>query len=786
MVESIKKEFQLEGLNCENCLLNIENEANQIDSVRANIDRDTKTLTLEVEHINQIDLILSKVNSILSGHRHHIPIKEKTIVKTPDKNLVVAKLGCANCALKMEKQIKNINGVKNASIDFATKKLKIEANNIDDYSNIVAQARRVVKRIEPNARIIDKDEDRSHTHNSTIEQTSFKREIIALVASAILLAVGLFVNLPPLYQLGVFIISYLIAGGKVILKAIKNISKGQVFDENFLMTIATIGAFGVKEYAEGIAVMLFYRVGELFQDIAVNKSRKSISSLMDIRPDYANLKVGDNISKVSPSDVKIGDIIIVKPGEKVPLDGVIIDGNSYLDTSALTGESVLRKLKVDNEVLSGFINTSGLITIKVTKNFSESTVSKILDLVENASSKKAPTENFITKFARYYTPVVVITALLIALIPPLLIPGATFDKYVYTALIFLVISCPCALVISIPLGFFGGIGASSRSGILVKGSNFLEGLNSLETVVFDKTGTLTEGVFKVTEINANKNYSKDELLMFAAYAESYSLHPIARSIINEYSKDINKNKIETYEEISGHGVKVIYEGKTILVGNSKLMKSENIKYLNTTTFGTVIHIAINSVYAGNIVISDIIKKDSKNAIQELKALGIKKTIMLTGDSETVATAVGESLGIDEVYFELLPDQKVERLEYFDKLKSPNGKIAFVGDGINDAPTLARSDIGIAMGALGSDAAIEAADIVIMTDEPSKIAKAVRIAKRTRKIVYQNIVFALGTKVLFLVLGSLGLVSLWSAVFADVGVSLLAVLNAMRVLKYKNI
>lgn len=561
--------------------------------------------------------------------------------------------------------------------------------------------------------------------------------------------------------------------------------RGQVFDENFLMSVATIGAFAIGEFAEGVAVMLFYQIGEFFQGRAVNRSRKSIADLMDIRPDYANLKLENEVKKVSPQEVKINDYIVIKPGEKVPLDGVVVEGESMVDTSALTGESVPREVKKDNDVLGGFINKNGVLTVKVSKEFEESTVSKILELVENASSKKAPTENFITKFARYYTPIVVFAALGLAVIPPLVIQGATFAEWIYRALTFLVISCPCALVISIPLGFFGGIGGASKNGILIKGGNYLEALNSVDTVVFDKTGTLTKGVFKVTDINPSKDISKEELLEYAAFAESYSNHPIATSILNAYSKEIDKEKIENYEEIAGHGIKVNVKGKEVLAGNIKLMDLNKIQHKLVEDMGTVIYVALDGNFAGSILISDEVKIDSKNAIKGLKDIGIKKTAMLTGDNKKVGVKIANELGLDEVYAELLPDQKVEKLEMLDKQKSEKGKLVFVGDGINDAPVLARADIGVAMGGLGSDAAIEAADVVLMTDEPMKLVNAIKIAKRTKKIVWQNIIFAFGVKAIVLLLGAGGHASMWEAVFADVGVALIAVLNAMRVLNVKD-
>lgn len=578
-----------------------------------------------------------------------------------------------------------------------------------------------------------------------------------------------------------FIISYLIIGGDVVLKALKNILKGKVFDENFLMSVATIGAFCIGEYPEAVAVMLFYQVGELFQSYAVDKSRKSIASLMDIRPDYANLKNGEELVKTDPEEVKIGDIIVIKAGEKIPLDGEVIEGNSIIDSSALTGESVPREISIGDNILSGCININGVLTVKVTKEFGESTVSKILDLVENASSKKSNSENFITKFARIYTPIVVIIAVILAIIPPLVFKDATFSDWIYRALSFLVVSCPCALVISIPLSFFGGIGGSSRRGILVKGSNYLEALAKTEIIVFDKTGTLTKGVFNVQEIHPI-GVSEDELLELTAYAESYSNHPISLSLKRAYKKDIVNSRITDSEEIFGHGVKAIVDGIEILAGNIKLMKKMNIIYSKDDIIGTVVHVAIDNKYAGYITIADEIKDDSKQAIQELRNAKIKQLVMLTGDAKNIGEKVGSDLGLDKVYTELLPVDKVEKLEELFSQKSNKGKLVFVGDGINDAPVLTRADIGIAMGGLGSDAAIEAADVVIMTDEPSKIVTAIRISKKTLKIANQNIVFAISIKIIVLILSALGMATMWGAVFADVGVSVLAILNSFRALR----
>lgn len=602
----------------------------------------------------------------------------------------------------------------------------------------------------------------------------------AVLATAVLLSLN-----NEWLQIALFIISYIIVGGDVVKRAVKNIFKGQVFDESFLMSIATIGAFFIGEYPEGVAVMLFYQVGELFQSYAVGKSRKSIASLMDIRPDYANVKKGDELVKVDPDEVQIGDIIVIKAGEKIPLDGKVIEGSSMIDTSALTGESVPREVEVGSDILSGCININGVITAEVTKEFGESTVSKILDLVENASSKKSNSEQFITKFARYYTPVVVIIAVFLAIIPPLVIDGATFSDWIYRALAFLVVSCPCALVISIPLSFFGGIGGASKKGVLVKGSNYLEALAETEIIVFDKTGTLTKGVFNVQEIHP-EGVSKEELLELTAHAESYSNHPISLSLKRAYSKEIDNGRISDVEEISGHGVIATVDGKKVMAGNIKLMKMMDIPYFKGELIGTIVHVAVNNKYIGYIVIADEVKEDSAQAIKELKAANIKQTVMLTGDNKSIGSKVAKELGLDKVYAELLPADKVEKLEELFSKKSKKGKLAFVGDGINDAPVLARADIGIAMGGLGSDAAIEAADVVIMTDEPSKIATAMKISKKTLKIAHQNIVFAIGIKIIVLILSAFGITTMWAAIFADVGVTIIAVLNAFRALNVKNL
>ena len=608
-----------------------------------------------------------------------------------------------------------------------------------------------------------------------------KKDLTKIIVALILYLIGIIIKFQNEWiNNSIFIISYIIVGYEILRKAIRNIFRGKIFDENFLMSVATLGAFGIGEYPEAVAVMLFYQIGELFQDYAVDKSRKSISSLMDIRPDFANIKKNGSIEKVSPDKINIGDIIIVKPGEKVPLDGTIVDGNSMLDTSALTGESVPREVSIGDEVLSGSINQNGLIEIKVTKNFGESTVSKILDLVENASSKKSKSENFISKFAKYYTPIVVVIAVLLAIIPPIIFKETEFIQWLYRALTFLVVSCPCALVISIPLGFFGGIGGASKLGVLVKGSNYLEALSKTEVVVFDKTGTLTEGVFEVKKVNS-VDITKEDLIKYAAYAESFSNHPIANSLKKAYGKDIDNKKISETHELSGLGVNAVVDGKEVFVGNEKLMQEKNIEYIKCNEIGTILYVAINNQFNGTIIISDKIKADAKETIEKLKKNNVKKIVMLTGDKKAVGESVAKELGLDEVYTELLPNNKVEKVEELMKSKSKKGKLAFVGDGINDAPVLAISDIGIAMGGLGSDAAIEAADVVLMTDEPSKVVDAIKISKKTLKIVKQNIIFAIAVKILVLILSAIGLSNMWQAVFADVGVSVLAILNALRVL-----
>lgn len=684
-------------------------------------------------------------------------------------------LGCANCANKIEERIGRLEEVESATLNFTTKKIIIFSEEYQ-FSNIEEKSNKIIKSLEPDVEMVLNDNKVTETYDSMD-----KKHLMKISISAIIYAVVLIFNFSETTEFILFGISYLIVGVEVLYLAYKNIRKGEVFDENFLMCLATIGAFAIGEYSEGVAVMLFYQVGEFFQDIAVNKSRKSITSLMDIRPDFANLEKNGEITKVDPDDVSIGETIVVKIGDRVPLDGVVLIGESMVDTSALTGESVPRKVRPGDSILSGTINKNALLKITTTKTFGESSVSKILDMVENASNKKAPTEQFITKFAKLYTPIVVLIAVVIAFLTPLIF-NITIADSVSRALVFLVVSCPCALVISIPLGFFGGIGCASKNGILVKGGNYLEALNGVDTVVFDKTGTLTKGVFEVIDIKAI-NIDKDELMKYTAYAESYSTHPIANSIVRKFGKDVDKTSITEYEEISGRGVLCKVDGRLVAIGNEKLMNDNSISIETPKTFGTTVHIAIDNLYCGYIVISDIVKEDSKKAIQGLKKLGIRNIVMLTGDSEVVAEKVAKELGIDNYYSSLLPEDKVAKLEELDKSKKANSKLLFVGDGINDAPVLARADIGVSMGGIGSDVAIEASDVVLMTDEPAKLVDVIKISKATKGIVMQNIIFAMSIKILILSMGVFGFATMWEAVFADVGVTLIAIFNTMRLTNY---
>ena len=683
-------------------------------------------------------------------------------------------LNCPNCAARIEEDAGKLPEVTEASLNLMKQTLTLTVTRDGD---LFGQVEKIVHRYEPDVKVRLKED--GHTHEQAFD---VRKMLLRMAVGAVFFALGIFLSNARSVSagLGVYIVAYLILGYDVVLGAVKNIVKGHVFDENFLMSLSSIGAFFIGEYPEAVAVMLFYQVGEFFQDLAVERSRKSISELMDIRPDVATVKRNGDWTAVSPEDVKEGEWILVKPGEKIPLDGVVLLGDSMVDTRALTGESVPRSVHPLDEVLSGCINESGVLTIRVTKPYEESTVAKIIDLVENASSRKAPTENFITAFAKVYTPAVVILAALLAVIPPLAF-AAPFAEWIRRAFVFLVVSCPCALVISIPLTFFGGIGAASRHGVLVKGSNYLEALNKVDTVVFDKTGTLTKGVFRVTEVIPAGDTTEEQLLQYAAWAEHFSTHPIAGSILAAYGKR-EPVSLSEYREIPGYGIQVKTAGRRILAGNAKLMEKEGIAFTSCEKVGTKVYVAVDGSYRGCILIADEVKPDSSAAIAKLKGMGVTKTVMLTGDNEAIGKAVAEELGLDACYAQLLPGEKVEILEKLDGEKRPGSKLAFVGDGINDAPVLARADIGIAMGGLGSDAAIEAADVVLMTDEPMKLVEAIRVAKATRSIVVQNIVIALSIKGVFLVLGALGLAGMWEAVFGDVGVALIAVFNAMRILK----
>ena len=792
MVEISKREIILGGLNCAHCSEVINDKVSKLEEVKScNLNFINKKLTVEIISKSEKDEedVISKIIDIIDDTEPGLDIKVLDNKNTNNKKveITLGGLNCAHCGEEIGNKVSKLENVVQSNLNFISKKLIFEVDKNSDKKSVTEEIIKIINDTEPGLDIKVNFYDTNKENKQEINQesnTSNKSDLIKLIIGSIMYIFGIFqtaTGFESKFADIVFLIVYIIVGYDVLLKALKNASKGRVFDENFLMSIATIGAVAIGEVPEAVGVMLFYKIGEYLQGIAVGKSRKSITSLMQIRPDSGNLKVGSEIKVVSPEDIRIGDIIVVKPGEKIPLDGVVVDGYSMVDTSALTGESVLREIGVGDDALSGFINKNALLTIEVTKEFGESTVSKILDLVENASSKKSKTENFISKFAKYYTPFVLFSAIVIAFIPPIITPGAKFSDWFYRGLVFLVVSCPCALVLSIPLSFFSGIGNSSKYGILIKGSNYLEALKSVDTVVFDKTGTLTKGVFNVTKVHAVK-ISEEELIEYAAYAEANSNHPIAKSIVNYYKGNIDLGKINEFEEIAAHGIKIKYNNLHILAGNDKLMKLENILYLPTNEVGTVVYIAVNGAYRGYIVISDEIKEDSKEAIRNLKLSGVKEVVMLTGDNEKVANKIANELGIDKVYSNLLPNEKVERLEEIFEEKSEKQKVAFVGDGINDAPVLARADVGIAMGALGSDAAIEAADVVLMTDEPSKIAKAIEISRKTNKIVWQNIIFALGVKAIVLILSAGGVATMWEAIFADVGVALIAVLNAMRVMK----
>ena len=785
----MKKELMLGGLTCAHCAETIGEVVKNINGVqRSHMNFVSKKLILEIDSCYDEDEVIKEVIQLIDSIEPGLDIQVVTSKqkKVNKEDIILGGLTCAHCAEVIGDRVQSIDGVKNSHLNFVNKKLTLEIDSDINKDKVINSVIELIDSIEPglDIQVQNKSESAKEIKKVEKKKDNSKKDLFKIIAGVLVFIFAFYqeaTGIESRYSLIVFMVSYILVGGDVLYKALRNIKTGRIFDENFLMTVATVGAISIGEPSEAVGVMLFYKIGEYLQELAVGKSRKSISDLMQIRPDVANLKVGNSLKVVDPEEVEIGDYIVVKPGEKVPLDGLVVEGNSMVDTSALTGESVLRTVNKGDELLSGFINKNALLTVQVTKDFSESTVSKILDMVENASSKKSKTENFISVFSRYYTPIVVTLAALLAILPPVFIKGALFSEWIHRGLIFLVVSCPCALVLSIPLSYFSGIGVASKHGILIKGSNYLEALRYVDTVVFDKTGTLTEGVFDVVKVRS-VDVSEDELMKFASIAEANSNHPIAKSILKYYDKQIDLNKIEEYEEIAAHGIKAKYENSTVLAGNEKLMKTNNIKIERSTEIGTIVYVAVNNKFVGYIVIADKIKEDSKDAIKKIKEQGIKKTVMLTGDNKDVADSVAKRLKLDKVFSNLLPNEKVEKIEELYLSRSEKEKIAFVGDGINDAPVLARVDVGIAMGGLGSDAAIEAADIVIMTDEPSKIAQGIKISKKTYKIVWQNIIFALAVKLIVLILGAAGMASMWEAVFADVGVALIAVLNAMRIMK----
>lgn len=755
MEASIKKKIFLEDLHCQLCVQNIATLSRKQKRIKSDFDSKKKVLNVQYDDQKDYTSFSNKIQSILSEHEHHLSVKESEA-----SFLKEYRLGKLHGDIRgMEAKIMGLPGVKKAVIE--KQRLRLESDT-PDQETLIRQIRKYLQGLE----ILD-DEEAS------------RFEIFALILSLLLFIGGLVLNLNPKWEFALFFLAYLLSGYKVIIASLKAILQGRIFDETFLMSIATVGAFIIGEYPEGVAVMLFYRVGEMLQEAALEKARRSITQLMDLRPDYANLLVAGEQVRTAPEAVPVGALLLIQPGERIPLDGIVVEGTSALDVSALTGESDYQNIEPGSKVLSGSINTSQVFTVRVEKTYEDSTANKILELVETSASRKTPTERFMTKLSRYYTPAVVGGALVLALLVPLL-TGSDFSAWIYRALIFLVISCPCALVISIPLGFFGGVGNASRNGILIKGSNYLDALNSVKTFVFDKTGTLTEGKFNVKEIIPGPGYSKEEVLHFALIAESHSHHPLARSLTEAYGNQA-KTEITSYQELPGLGIKVQTAVDTILAGDVRLLRKEGIVFSEIPSIGTILYLALNGIYLGAIVLADQIKAGADEVIRDLKNLGIKETVLLSGDKREIVEAVGQELGIDQVYSQLLPADKVREME---DLKTRSGKIAYVGDGINDAPVLALADLGIAMGGLGSDAAIEASDIVIMKDDLNKLPVMLKIARRTRRIVWQNIIFALMVKFLFLGLGAFGIAGMWDAVFADVGVSLLAIINALRIMKSK--
>lgn len=799
--------YKIDGLDCANCAMKLEKNIRKLEGIHTcEIDFIQKSMMVDMEdenifekvkkvvHEMEPDVILEKKHShhhhehhehhhnheSCCGHEHHhgecgCGHHEEHTDRILDGalKLYVKNLDCANCANKVERHVQAMENVADASMNFSNGILFVKLKNQNKREETIQAIQKEVPKIEDGVVVELESKEEKESLFSIRKNARLYLGIILFVIALLTESYS--------WSFWVFLSAYIVVGGHVVYVALKNIIKGEVFDENFLMSVATIGAFAIASYEEAVAVMIFYEIGEMFQSYAVQRSRKSIASLMNIRADYANLLKDGKEIKVSPEDVKVHDYIIVKPGERVPLDGKVVEGNSSLDTSALTGETLPRDVEKNDEVLAGVVNISGLLTIEVEKEYGESTVSRILELVEHASSKKAKMEKFITRFARVYTPTVVLLAVALAVLPMLFVEDAVFSDWLYRALTFLVVSCPCALVISVPLGMFAGIGAASKAGILIKGGNYLEILKDVDTVVFDKTGTLTKGIFTVTDVES-KMLEPNELVELAAYAEAYSSHPIAVSIRKAYGKEIDTTKLHDYKEVAGNGIQVEVFDKQLLVGNNKLMKEHDISFEETDVLGTIVHVAADGVYQGYLVIDDEIKETSKEAIQSLKQAGVTKCVMLSGDHQRVGDYVGKKLGLDEVYMELLPADKVEKVETL--LANETGKLAFVGDGINDAPVLARADIGVAMGGIGSDAAIEAADVVLMKDDPMALTTAIRIAKKTMGILWQNIIFSLGIKVLILILTAFGFANMWLGVFADVGVTLIAILNSMRALNIR--
>ncbi len=784
-----KIDLELNGLTCTDCAGKIEKMTSEFKGVTdAKFNFVTKKFTVGLENPNLSDEVYENIVQLVNKLEPDVEIIDLRDNKATNiLKLELENLNCSDCAGKIENFVKALKGVEGAKINLMNKVLEVEYRRGTSLGELKDGIKDIILTLEPDIKINDirKSKNREKTAKKSMWQSVDKNQLTKILVSTILLFLPRFISFSQPVSFGIYLVAYLLIGFKIIKQAFINTRAGIPFDENFLMTIATVGAFAIGEYPEAIMVMLLYQIGETMQGIAVNHSRDSITSLMDIRPDYANLLVNDEEMEVDPNEVAIGDIILVKPGERVPLDGVVIEGKSSLDTSSITGESVPRGISVGDEIVSGVVNIQGLLKVKVNRVFGESTISKILDLVENASSKKAETENFITKFSRYYTPVVVIVAALLAIVPPIIGMGS-FANWFYRATVFLVISCPCALVISVPLGFFGGLGGASKEGILIKGSNYLEGLADLNTIVFDKTGTLTEGVFEVTEIKSYTELSQEEVLKIAAYGERYSNHPIGKSVIQKFDREIDEGKISDYEEIAGQGIRVKIEDKIYLLGNKKLLDNNKIKVNDIDTIGTIIYIGKDNKHIGTIIVSDRIKESASEDLKKLKEVGIEQLVMLSGDNQKTVDKVSNILGLDKAYGGLLPQDKVEIFEKIITGATGKNKVAFVGDGVNDAPVLARADVGIAMGGLGSDAAIEASDVVIMTDDIGKLSKGIKIGRKTRRIVMENIVLALGIKLIVLSLGAFGQANMIQAVFADVGVSIIAILNSIRALNTKNL